>query len=327
MNDIFEKKLDNLIDEAMPFVVEKISADIPDPTEKYKFSLRHEAAMNELFAKKQKKTWLASYSKYVSYAAAALLFIVAATTITTTDFLNRNNDVENDMPPIDVQGIETIIERQDLTETTRGAEYEEEFHTTDIEMRVLHLPNNQQRQHYGESQTTAPITENIPEINETPPVAATSNQIQFLQPIIVPPSPEQPAPEQTVEPQAATAEVLPDEWVAGRMAGGGVGSSDSLFNLFVDYIDMEASMAVQPLGIGIDNVFFVQVGNIQLGYMPFGFMLDYSIVSENLTRARFVSGNLYFTIEAGEHGSEIVTNGNVSAETLEWITESASWIY
>jgi hypothetical protein len=89
-----EKKdlLDNLIDQAMPSVIEQLSKDIPAPKEDHVFSEMHEARMKKLFMQERRKPLFRNSTRYLSYAAAMLLLVVSTATIGM--FMSRTETLE-----------------------------------------------------------------------------------------------------------------------------------------------------------------------------------------------------------------------------------------
>jgi len=343
MNDIFSKKLDNLIDEAMPLAVEKISEGIPEPLDKHEFSAQHNAAMKELFAKPRKASFFKSYSKYVSYAAAAVLFIAVATTVTTLDL--PFNQVET--PDTEILIPYPVIQHQPLDN------YGETIFLNDSDAANQHFGVDEQRQHEAASETIR-----VPETTLIVP----TNDTSILTPPILPfeASLDMRAAEEII--------VVPEEivnqmfWLQGRiglsnfsddnaesfvgeeddrgLAGGAGGfapgvaidiEAESSADAIVPNVppSMPAPVSEPPSAALFDIMIIssgIEIGNISIGYVPFGFTLDYSVVSENSVSARFISGDLHFTVRAGVFGSEILIDGNIEAAIITRISDNASWV-
>jgi len=105
-NDIFDKKLENLIDASVSIAVEQLDSEMSDVNENIVFSEEFESDMAKLFANgKAKKPAPVSkaraanaggrfkvFSKYVAHAAVVMLFLATATVVVIQG-VNEGNDL------------------------------------------------------------------------------------------------------------------------------------------------------------------------------------------------------------------------------------------
>ncbi|MCL2839077.1 MAG: hypothetical protein FWE04_08490 [Oscillospiraceae bacterium] len=105
-NDIFDKKLENLIDAAAPIAVEQLDLELSESEEDVAFSPEFESNMAKLFANEKaskpapvSKSRSASggrfqiFSKYVATAAVVMLFLATAAVVVIQGVNEGNDDV------------------------------------------------------------------------------------------------------------------------------------------------------------------------------------------------------------------------------------------
>jgi hypothetical protein len=318
MNDIFEKKFDKLIDEAVALVVEK--TDIPEPAEKHKFSQEHEAAMKNLFRRDRGKIWYQSFSRYAAHAAVALLFVAVVTTVTVLDLPFNRPAIDNDV--IETQGTDDVIYGTEIEALSSDAQGEI---TTERQAEIsIFDVRSSNRIIRG---TEANITE-TQEIRSEEIRAAAETYIEetFTQSI------------QSIQTRRSLADISPlrgDDEIQFTLDDV---SPREITSFGIGFSAISEDIDAQAWGMGGDDRGFsggmpslarqsaVEIGGIIFDYIPFGFTLDFSIVDPDRgIFAQFVSGDLVFIVRADSFGSAIAVSGNIGAEELRNIQTNVRW--